>query len=108
MSSTVSSPTDSAEIAQLRAEIDHLRELVGPSEESYVKLRLDVLGARDAAMGAIAETGQLKGRCAALEAQVARLTRDQIWFRDQVMLRLRDARHRATPTLSRVVSRLSR
>ena len=96
------------EVTALRAEVQRLRDLVGPSEESYVKLRLDVLGARDAAMGAIAETGQLKGRCAALEAQVARLTRDPIWFRDQVLLRLRDARHRATPTMSRVVRRLSR
>jgi hypothetical protein len=97
-----------AELEHLRAEVERLRQLVGPSEESYVKLRLDVLGARDAALGAEAEAGRLKGYCKALEAQVARLDRDQIWFREQVVMRLKNARHRATPTLGRVVGRLNR
>lgn len=97
-----------AELEHLRAELDRLRQLVGPSEESYVKLRLDVLGARDAAIGAEAEAGRLKGYCKALEAQVARLDRDQIWFRQQVVMRLKGLRHKATPSLGRVVGRLSR
>ena len=80
---------DRLELQRLRAEVERLRALVGPSEESYVKLRTDLLGARDAAIGATAEVGALKGRCHALEAQVARLTRDHIWFRDNVVRRLK-------------------
>lgn len=80
---------EGSELEQLRAEVERLRGLLGPSEESYVKLRMDLLGARDVAIGAAAEVGALKGRCLALEAQVARLTRDHIWFRDNVVRRLR-------------------
>jgi predicted nucleic acid-binding Zn-ribbon protein len=98
---------DQAELEHLRAEVARLRELVGPSEESYVKLRLDVLGARDAAIGAQAEAGRLKGYCKALEAQVARLDRDQIWFREQVVMRMKNLRHQATPSIGRVVNKLS-
>jgi cell division protein FtsB len=97
-----------AELEQLRREVERLRQLVGPSEESYVKLRLDVLGARDAAIGAEAEAGRLKGYCMALEAQVARLDRDQVWFRQQVVMRLKALRYKATPTLGKVVGRLSK
>jgi predicted nucleic acid-binding Zn-ribbon protein len=105
---SVQSGTQSGtEIAELRAEVARLRELLGPSEESYVKLRLDVLGARDAAIGAEAEAGRLKGYCKALEAQVARLDRDQIWFRQQVVMRMKNLRH-SSPTLGKVVSRLSK
>jgi hypothetical protein len=110
MSEDVSSSPSSAvetEVESLRAEIARLRALVGPSEESYVKLRLDVLGARDAAIGAEAEAGRLKGYCQALEAQVARLDRDQIWFREQVVMRMKTLRDQATPSIGRVVSRLS-
>lgn len=108
MSDTVQSPLHEAELEHLRSEVARLRALVGPSEESYVKLRLDVLGARDAAIGAEAEAGRLKGYCHALEAQVARLDRDQIWFRQQVVMRMKNLRHSATPTLGKVVNRLSR
>ena len=112
MSAAVSPTLDAngsgSELEFLRAEVARLRALVGPSEESYVKLRLDVLGARDAAIGAEAEAGRLKGYCKALEAQVARLDRDQIWFRQQVVMRVKNMRHQATPSLGRVVNRLSR
>jgi len=96
-----------SEVELLRAEVARLRELLGPSEESYVKLRLDLLGARDAAIGAEAEAGRLKGYCRALEAQVARLDRDQIWFRQQVVMRMKNLRNSA-PTLGKVVNRLSK
>lgn len=96
-----------AELEHLRAEVERLRALVGPSEESYVKLRLDVLGARDAAIGAEAEAGRLKGYCQALEAQIVRLDRDQIWFREQVVMRMKNLRYKATPSISKAVSRLS-
>jgi predicted nucleic acid-binding Zn-ribbon protein len=95
-----------AELEHLRAEVARLRELLGPSEESYVKLRVDLLGARDAAIGAEAEAGRLKGYAKALEAQVARLDRDQIWFRQQVVMRMKNLRHSA-PSLGKVVSKLS-
>jgi hypothetical protein len=97
-----------AELELLRAEVARLRELVGPSEESYVKLRLDVLGARDAAMGAEAELGRLKGYVQALEAQSLRMERDQLWLREQVIMRLKRWRQRATPSLARFISRLAR
>lgn len=97
-----------AELEHLRTEVGRLRALVGPSEESYAKLRLDVLGARDAAIGAEAEVGRLKGRCTALEAEFARLNRDQVWFRQQVVMRLQRLRSKATPSLGKVVRRLSR
>lgn len=100
-------PASQTELQALRAEVAHLRSLVGPSEESYIKLRLDVLGARDAAIGAEAEAGRIKGRCAALEAEIARQQRDQIWFRERVVMQLKNVRHKS-PTLGKVVSRLSR
>ena len=107
-----SQPHDTAgsaqdEIEALRSEVAHLRSLVGPSEESYIKLRLDVLGARDAAIGAEAEAGRIKGRVASLEAEIARQQRDQIWFRERVVMQLKGVRHKA-PTLGKIVTRLSR
>lgn len=105
--SAVDGRSSSAELQELRAEVARLRELVGPSEESYVKLRLDVLGARDAAIGAEAELGRLKGYCQALEVQVVRLERDHLWLREQVIMRLKRLRHRV-PTVARIISRLSR
>jgi hypothetical protein len=95
------------ELEALRHEVAHLRALVGPSEESYIKLRLDVLGARDAAIGAEAEAGRIKGRVASLEAEIARQQRDQIWFRERVVMQLKGVRHKA-PTLGKIVTRLSR
>ena len=104
----VASPTShDDELVQLRAEVARLKELVGPSEDSYVKLRLDVLGARDAAIGAEAEAGRLKAYCQALEAQTVRMHRDHEWLRDRVIIRLRGLRGKA-PTFDKIVGRLSR
>lgn len=97
------SPVDD-EIEVLRAENSRLRSLLGPSEESYEKLRLDVLAARDAAFGAEAALGNMEGYCRSLEAEVTRLQRDHEWFRHEVIARLR----RIRPTMSKTVSRLSR
>jgi predicted nucleic acid-binding Zn-ribbon protein len=97
--------TDSAaEVEALRVEIDRLRSLLGPSEESYQKLRLDVLAARDAALGAEAALGNVEGYSRSLEAEVTRLQRDQEWFRHEVIARLR----RLRPTWSKTIGRLSR
>lgn len=77
-----------ASVEELQAEVDRLRKLVGPSEDDYVKLRLDVLAARDAAMGAEMELGAAKGHIRALEANVVRLRRDHRWLRRAVVRRL--------------------
>lgn len=87
-----SSPLDTdaqqRELRALQAEVVRLRALVGPSEESYEKLRADVLGARDAAIAAEAELGRARGRISALETDVARYRRDFILLRRLVIGRL--------------------
>ena len=74
-SSRPRSPED--ELAALRAEVERLRTLVGPTEESYTKLRLDLWAARDHAQGAEAEAGQMRGRVRALEAELTRAMQDK-------------------------------
>ncbi len=81
-----------AEIAALRAELDRLRLLVGPSEKSYELLQLDVLAARDAAIGAEFELGVVRASNQELESEVVRLRRDFDWFRTRMVARLRRAR----------------
>lgn len=100
------------DVAALRAEVARLRALVGPSEESYEKLRLDVLGARDVAIGAEAELGRARARIAALETDVARYRRDFVLVRRYLLQRvtrvidvLRVARRAARSVAARVVRR---
>jgi hypothetical protein len=50
-----------AEVAPLRAEVERLRRLVGPCEQSYSDLRADVIAARDAARSAEQAAGELRG-----------------------------------------------
>ena len=50
-----------AEVAPLRAEVERLRRLVGPCEQSYDDLRADLLAARDAAKSAEQAAGELRG-----------------------------------------------
>lgn len=66
----------SDELNELRNEVQRLRTLVGPSEDSYRKLRLDVLGARDAAIAAEAELGFARGQVISLESQLFQIRRD--------------------------------
>ena len=61
-------------------EVARLRALVGPSEESYEKLRLDVAEARQAAKDAEAEAGRLRGLMAEMSTQLARARQDQDRF----------------------------
>jgi hypothetical protein len=86
---SASTTTSSPELDELRAEVERLRALVGPSEEAYVKLRLDLLGAKDVAVGAEAEVGRLRGQVMSLQAEVLRLERDFVWFRHSVLRRLK-------------------
>lgn len=80
--------------AALRAEIDRLQALVGPSEQSYADLRQDLLAARDTAKGAEAEAGVLRGRVAELEVALARARQDQEHFQRAVFDTLRTTRNR--------------
>lgn len=80
------------ELRALRTEVERLRALLGPSEESYEKLRLDVLGARDAAIAAEAELGRARARISALETDVARYRRDFVLLRRLVIRQVAGAR----------------
>ena len=81
-----SDPTaEQRSVAELQTEIDRLRTLIGPDEKSYSDLRLDVLGARDAAIGARAEVGTLEARIVMLEAEVVRARRDFAWLRPRLV-----------------------
>lgn len=78
----------SAELIRLRAEVERLRALVGPSEDSYEKLTRDAIGARQAAMEAELDAGRARARVVELENEVRRWQRDFVWFRDSVTRRL--------------------
>jgi len=86
-------PTDD-DVAALQVEIDRLRELVGPMEQSYADLRHDLLAARDAVKGAEAELGVHRGRIAELEVALARAQQDQEHFQQLVYNSLRSGRRR--------------
>jgi hypothetical protein len=96
-----------SEVDELRAEVARLRELVGPSEDSYRKLQLDVLGARDVAVAYESELGRLRGYAKSRDAEIARLRRDYLFFRKQILNRIRKLR-RAAEAASRYVQRLLR
>ncbi len=70
-------PVGDDDPAALRAEVARLRALVGPGEQSYGDLRQDLLAARDAARGAEAEAGVLRGQLAQLHVELARARQDQ-------------------------------
>ena len=69
-------PSPANELSRLRNEVQRLQGLIGPSEESYRKLQLDVLGARDAAIAAEAELGYVQGQVVSLETQLFQIRRD--------------------------------
>ncbi|MDP5128750.1 MAG: hypothetical protein NWP37_03145 [Pontimonas sp.] len=108
--SIVPSPAD--ELTRLRSEVQRLQGLIGPSEESYRKLRLDVLGARDAAIAAEAELGYVRGQVVSLETQLFQIRRD--YYRIQriavklVHPRLRGPIRQVLTLLRRALSGLSR
>lgn len=84
------------DMAALRAEVERLRQLVGPSEQSYADLRQDLLAASDAAKGAEAAEGVYRGRVNELEAALARARQDQDHFQRVVFDTLRNSRHRVS------------
>jgi hypothetical protein len=58
--------------AALRAEVERLRRLVGPCEQSYDDLRSDLLAARDAAKSAEQAAGELRGELTEAYAELDR------------------------------------
>ena len=79
------------DVAALRAEVERLRQLVGPSESSYDDVRQDLLAARDVAKGAEAAAGVLRGQVAELEVALARARQDQDHFQRMVSVRLQSS-----------------
>ena len=90
---------DGTELAELRAEVERLRALVGPSEQSYVDLQQDVLAARDVARGAEAAAGALRGQVAELHVELARARQDQDHFQRMVSYKLRSGAGRLNRSL---------
>lgn len=88
---------EARDIDDLRAEIERLRSLVGPSEKSYEDLQADARTARDAARRAELEAGRARATIVQLENEVRRWQRDFVWFRNQVVRRL--------PQLARFLNR---
>ena len=80
------------EVEQLRAEVARLREVIGPNEQSYIKLKTDMWSARDAVIGAEAEVGILRGRVRSLEAELTRAIKEQQWFKTEIINRLKSYR----------------
>lgn len=85
---------DTDDPAAMQAEIERLRDLVGPSEQSYEALRLELFAARDAVRGAEAEVGTLKGTIAELEVALVRARQDQDHFQRILFDTLRAGRRR--------------
>ena len=81
-----------AELATLRSEVARLRELVGPDEVAYTKLKTELWAARDAAMGAELEAGTLRGRVQALESALVRATRQSRYLQRLAIAPLRKAK----------------
>ena len=105
-SQPTSSVSTDSELEELRAEVARLRALVGPSEPSYIKLKTDVWGARDAVIGAEAECGILRGRVRSLEAELTRAIKEQQWFKAEVINRLKGYRVVHRKVVGRVRRRL--
>lgn len=92
----------SIEEPQARVGRDEQLEELEALRAEVVRLRLDVLAARDAARGAEAALGQVEGYCRTLEAEVVRLQRDHEWFRHEVVARLRRLRGSWSTTRRRI------
>ena len=76
---------DAVPDAELLAENERLRRLVGPCEQSYTDLQQDLLAARDVAKGAEASSGTLRGQNIELHAALARARQDQDHLQRLVM-----------------------
>lgn len=59
------------------AELERLRALVGPNEQSYDDLRAELARASDAVKEAEAEAGRLRGTITAMQLELHRARQDQ-------------------------------
>ena len=66
------------------AELERLRELVGPSETSYIALRDDRDAAARLARDAELEAGRLRGHIVELSTQLSRARQDQDLLQRQI------------------------
>jgi hypothetical protein len=87
------------DLESLTVEVDRLRCLVGPSEQSYVDLRRELLVARDAVQEADAVLGGLRGRAAELEVGLVRAQQDQEHFKQILYKSLRSGRRRVAQAI---------
>jgi predicted nucleic acid-binding Zn-ribbon protein len=90
------------DLAAERAEIERLRDLVGPDERGFRDLRADLDAAREAARDAEAQAGRLRGTIAEMQVQLVRARQDQERFQ-----RLLDARRSVHERLAVVKRRLA-
>lgn len=70
---------DGAEVDALRAEVSHLRALVGPSEATYRELAAAAEVAERVVREHDAELGRLRGQIAEMSVQLARARQEQEW-----------------------------
>lgn len=96
------------ELEQLRAEVDRLRALVGPNEQSYIQLKTEIWSARDAVMGAEAENGLLRGQIKSMHGAVAPTLMMHQWLKDEIFLRLKRWRTFARRLVIKVAKMLRR
>lgn len=68
--------TDAA-TADLRADVDRLRAMIGPDEQLYDDLRDELARARDAVRDAEAEAGRLRGTITEMRLDLHRARQDQ-------------------------------
>jgi hypothetical protein len=75
-------PTPTDEVADLRAEVQRLRDLVGPEELSYTALKLELWTVRDLFIGMDAELGNVRAHSRSLDRDVEVLRRELHQTRD--------------------------
>lgn len=63
-------------MSAVAAEVDRLRDLVGPSERSYMALRRDVEASAAVAREATAQAGELRGRLTEMSVELSRARQD--------------------------------
>ncbi len=85
--SSQGSPSDRADVTV--AELERLRALVGPLEESYEELRVELAEARQAARAAEYEAGRLRGELTAMRVDLHRARQDQYHVRRLLLRPLR-------------------
>lgn len=95
---------DAGELTALRAEVERLRRLVGPSERAYDELREDLLAAREAAKQAEAAAGEVRGELAEVYVALDRARQIEAVMQRTIVGRL----YRGTARLRRAAGRARR